>query len=77
MCLDSWVKLFASKKMSGKKRKMSEDPEITRYMTLYENEKMKDKIEEVKQALNSLDQARNEMFELQEVSITMKSKNQP
>ena len=63
--------------MSGKKRKMSEDPEITRYMTLYENEKMKDKIEEVKQALNSLDQARNEMFELQEVSITMKSKNQP
>ena len=56
---------------------MSEDPEITRYMTLYENEKMKDKIEEVKQALNSLDQARNEMFELQEVSITMKSKNQP
>ena len=63
--------------MSGKKRKMSEDPEITRYMTLYENEKMKDKIEEVKQALNSLDQARNEMFERQEVSITMKSKNQP
>ena len=63
--------------MSGKKRKMSEDPEITRYMTLYENEKMKDKIEEVKQALNSLDQARNEMFELQEVTITVKSNNQP
>ena len=54
--------------MSAKKRKISEDPETMRYMTLYENERMKDKIEEVKAALSSLDQARNEMFNLQEVT---------
>ena len=50
--------------MSGKKRKMSEDPETMRYMTLLENETMKDKIDSVKEALNELEHARDAMFKL-------------
>ena len=61
--------------MSGKKRKMSEDPETMRYMSLYENEQIKDRMEEAKKALNSslnslnlLEQAREKMFKVQEVT---------
>ena len=62
--------------MSGKKRKMSEDPETMRYKNLYENEKMKDKIEEIRESLMSLEQDRKEMFKCQEVTVILKSNTQ-